>query len=55
MDNDMKKLYNLLVKLEKKVSDKKDNEGKELLDKVLKNQKGIDDRLRRIENKLRKL
>ena len=52
---DFKKLYNLLVKINKNTDSKSESGIKPMLEKVLKNQKSMEDRLRRLENKLRKL
>lgn len=55
MDTDIRKLYNLLIQLRNKLDEKKDSDTTPILDKILKNQKKIEDRLRKVENQNKKI
>jgi uncharacterized FlaG/YvyC family protein len=53
--NDYKRLYNLLVKIDKNSTKKEDKELKEMISSLNKNMKSINERLRRMENKMKRL
>lgn len=55
MDNDLKKLHNILVRIDRRGNGKKTISDREELDKLLSNQKQTNEKLRRMENLMKNI